>query len=192
MLIRTYGWHHLLFRGSLHFWISQAYWCSSIYLLIGATFYFSRITKRDIDIKHNSDPSARDTTFNEFLANCDARFLTELTDYRAKFNTELTSRDENFIAEIQRILTMLNTSTVRLDEIEQVLQNHHTILVGSQPNSNQSIDLLQFSKPKLINDTLLSRVLIGEDQTSKARLRHLLLVHQIPQTQAKNSRISFL
>ncbi|CAG8615302.1 1327_t:CDS:2 [Paraglomus occultum] len=82
--------------------------------------YFSRITKQDINIKHshcvtasgNSDPSARDTTFNEFLANCDARFLTELTDYRAKFNTELTSRDENFIAEIQRILTMLNTSTM--------------------------------------------------------------------------------
>ena len=97
----------------------------SIYLLIGATFYFSRITKRDIDIKHNSDPSARDTTFNEILANLDARFLTELTDYRAKFNTELTSRDENFTAEIQRILIMLNTSTARIDEIEQVLQNYH-------------------------------------------------------------------
>jgi len=90
-------------------------------LLIGATFYFSRITKKDIDIKHNSDPSARDTTFNEILANRDAKFLTELTDHRAKFNAELTSRDENFTAEIQRILTILNTSTVRLDEIEQVL-----------------------------------------------------------------------
>src|SRR6185295_9421274 len=97
----------------------------SIYLLIGATFYFSRITKQDIDIKHNSDPSARDTKFNEILANRDAKFLTELTDYRAKFNAELTSRDENFTAEIQRILIMLNTSTVRLDKIEQVLQNYH-------------------------------------------------------------------
>jgi len=87
----------------------------SIYLLIGATFYFSRITKKDIDIKHNSDPSARDTTFLPIA----------MTDYRAKFNAELTSRDENFTAEIQRILTILNTSTVRLDEIEQVLQNYH-------------------------------------------------------------------
>jgi len=94
-------------------------------LLIGATFYFSRITKKDIDIKHNSDPSARDTTFNEILANRDAKFLTELTDQRAKFNAELTPRDENFTAEVQRILTMLNTSTARLDEIEQVLQNYH-------------------------------------------------------------------
>ena len=110
-------------------------------MVIGATFYykvmalrayFSRITKQDIDIKHrhcvtasgNSDPSACDTIFNEILANRDAGFLTELTDYRAKFNTELTSLtslDENFTAEIQRILTILNTSTVRLDEIEQVL-----------------------------------------------------------------------
>ncbi|CAG8769278.1 2508_t:CDS:1, partial [Ambispora leptoticha] len=97
----------------------------SIYLLIGATFYFSRITKQDNDIKHNSDPSTRDTTFNEILANRDARFLTELTDYRAKFNAELTSRDESFTAEVQRILIMLNTSTARLDEIEQVLQNYH-------------------------------------------------------------------
>ncbi|CAG8525844.1 10044_t:CDS:2 [Ambispora gerdemannii] len=96
----------------------------SIYLL-GATFYFSRITKQDIDVKHNSDPSARDTTFNEILANRDARFLTELTDYRAKFNAELTSRDENFTAEVQRILTMLNTSTARLDEIERVFQAYN-------------------------------------------------------------------
>ncbi|CAG8625851.1 8496_t:CDS:2, partial [Ambispora gerdemannii] len=101
----------------------------SIYLLIGVTFYFSRIIKQDIDVKHNSDPSARDTTFNEILANRDARFLTELTDYCAKFNTELTSRDENFTAEVQRILTMLNTSTVRFDEIEQVLQNYHNNFV---------------------------------------------------------------
>ncbi|CAG8609145.1 7005_t:CDS:1 [Ambispora leptoticha] len=47
------------------------------------------------------------------------------TDYRAKFNAEPTSCDENFTAEVQRILTMLNTSTARLDEIEQVLQNYH-------------------------------------------------------------------
>ncbi|CAG8516196.1 9454_t:CDS:2 [Ambispora leptoticha] len=86
----------------------------SIYLLIGVMFYFSRIIKKDINIKHNSDLSVRDTTFNEILANCDA-----------KFNAELISRDENFTAEIQRILTILNTSTMRLDEIEQVLQNYH-------------------------------------------------------------------
>src|SRR6185369_5283331 len=143
----------------------------SIYLLIGATFYFSRITKQDIDIKHNSDPSARDTTFSEIFANRDARFLTELTDYRAKFNAELTSRDENFTAEIQRILMRLN----------KFFKTTITILVESQPNSNQLIDLSQFSKPKLINDTPLSRVLIGEDQTIKLRLYHLLLIYQIPQ-----------
>ncbi|CAG8653891.1 7330_t:CDS:2 [Ambispora leptoticha] len=86
----------------------------SIYLFIGATFYFSRIIKKDIDIKHNSDSSARDMIFNEILAN-----------RNAKFNAELISRDENFTVEIQRILTILNTSTVKLDEIEQVLQNYH-------------------------------------------------------------------
>ncbi|CAG8641996.1 8136_t:CDS:2 [Ambispora gerdemannii] len=93
----------------------------SIYLLIDATFYyevmalrayFSRIIKQDIDIKHNFDPSTHNTTFNEIIANRDA-------DCRVKFNAELT------LPEIQRILTMLNISTVRLDEIEQVLQNYH-------------------------------------------------------------------
>ncbi|CAG8485521.1 6531_t:CDS:1 [Ambispora leptoticha] len=86
----------------------------SIYLLIGVIFYFSHIIKKDIDTKHNSDPSAHDMTFNEILANHDA-----------KFNAELISYDKNFTAEIQRILTILNTSTVRLDKIKQVLQNYH-------------------------------------------------------------------
>ncbi|CAG8567389.1 9425_t:CDS:1 [Ambispora leptoticha] len=108
----------------------------SIYLVIGATFYFSRTTKQDIDAKHNSDLSTRDTMFNEILANRDARltteladrdarFVTELTDYRAKFNAELTSRDEKFTAEVQRIFTMLNTSAAKFGEIEQVLQTYH-------------------------------------------------------------------
>ncbi|CAG8560595.1 7958_t:CDS:1 [Ambispora gerdemannii] len=124
----------------------------SIYLIAGATFYFLR------------------TTFNEFLANCDARFLTELTDYRAKFNTELTSRDENFIAEIQRILTMLNTSTVRLDEIEQVLQNHHNNFgrVATEFESiNRSITILQTEvnqRYSLIQSTNRR----GSDQQSEA------------------------
>ncbi|CAG8655099.1 6402_t:CDS:2, partial [Ambispora gerdemannii] len=101
----------------------------SIYLVIGATFYFSRTTKQDIDAKHNSDLSTRDTMFNEILANRDARlttevadrdarFVTELTDYRAKFNAELTSRDEKFTAEVQRIFTMLNTSTAMWNQFK--------------------------------------------------------------------------
>ncbi|CAG8665994.1 2089_t:CDS:1, partial [Ambispora leptoticha] len=90
--------------------------------------------KQDIDAKHNSEldtrDTARDTMFNEILANRDARiateltnrdarFITELIDYRVKFNAELTSRDEKFTAEVQRIFTMFNTSTARLDEIER-------------------------------------------------------------------------
>ncbi|CAG8565848.1 4592_t:CDS:2, partial [Ambispora gerdemannii] len=67
----------------------------SIYLLIGATFYFSRTAKEDIDAKRNSEPNTRDTI-------------------RAPKN--------------------LTTSTARLDEIEQVLQQ---FLVESQPNPNQ-------------------------------------------------------
>src|SRR4051794_26304821 len=88
----------------------------SIYLLIGVTLYFSRISKQDIDAKHNSElnvrDTARDTMFNEILANRDAQLTTELTnrdagDHRAKFNAELTSYDEKFTAMIQRILTMI-------------------------------------------------------------------------------------
>ncbi|CAG8716561.1 14818_t:CDS:2, partial [Funneliformis mosseae] len=64
---------------------------------------------QDIDIKHNSDPSACDTTFNKILVNHDARFLTELIDYHAKLTLNLSH-------------TM---KTLQLDEIEQVLQNYN-------------------------------------------------------------------
>ncbi|CAG8686421.1 6089_t:CDS:1, partial [Ambispora gerdemannii] len=73
-------------------------------------------------------------------------FITELTDYRVKFNAELTSRDEKFTAEVQRIFTMFNTSTARLDEIERVLQNHHNNFgrVATEFESiNGSISMLQ-------------------------------------------------
>ncbi|CAG8444295.1 5139_t:CDS:2 [Ambispora leptoticha] len=73
-------------------------------------------------------------------------FITKLTDYCAKFNAELTSRDENFTAEVQRILIMLNTSTARLDEIEQVLQTYHNNFgrVATEFESiNKSITILQ-------------------------------------------------
>ncbi len=56
--------------------------------------------------------------FNEIFTNYDARFLIKLTDYHDKFNAELISRNENFTAEVQRILIMLNTFTARFDEIE--------------------------------------------------------------------------
>src|SRR5687767_8482566 len=96
----------------------------SIYLLIGATFYFSCTTKEDINAKHNSEPTACDTMFNEILVTC----------------------DEKFTAEIQRIFTMLNTSTARLDEIEQVLQNYHNNfgrVTTKFKSINGSISMLQ-------------------------------------------------
>ncbi|CAG8474638.1 8687_t:CDS:2 [Ambispora leptoticha] len=55
----------------------------SIYLLIGTIFYFSRIIKKDIDIKYNSDSSVRDMIFNKILANRDAKFNAELTSHQA-------------------------------------------------------------------------------------------------------------
>ncbi|CAG8614752.1 9680_t:CDS:2, partial [Ambispora leptoticha] len=70
-----------------------------------------------IDIKHNSDPSARDTTFNEILANRDARFLTELTDYRAKFNAELHAMKTLQRSEInQRYAMVLRTEEIEFDQ----------------------------------------------------------------------------
>ncbi|CAG8546918.1 4817_t:CDS:2 [Ambispora gerdemannii] len=63
-----------------------------LYLLVGATLYFSRSTKQDIMLNEN-------------------------------LVTELDNRDARIVTEIQRILTMLNTSTARLDEIERALQS---------------------------------------------------------------------
>ncbi|CAG8450040.1 3273_t:CDS:2 [Ambispora leptoticha] len=63
-------------------------------LLVGATLYFSRTTKQDIDTKHNSDLSTRDTMFNEILANRDARLTAELANRNARLDEIEQARSE--------------------------------------------------------------------------------------------------
>ncbi|CAG8652684.1 12789_t:CDS:2 [Ambispora gerdemannii] len=66
----------------------------------------------DIDAKHNSDLSTRDTMFNEILANRDAQLTTELADRDARFQRS---------KEALKCLILLLQNSV----IEQVLQTYH-------------------------------------------------------------------
>ncbi|CAJ0918163.1 512_t:CDS:2 [Entrophospora sp. SA101] len=71
---------------------------------------------------------------------------SKLTEGLAKLNTELNACDANFTAEAQRILSLINSFTTRLDEIEQVLEcyNNHfdqqseTNLSEASSNSHNS------------------------------------------------------
>ncbi|CAJ0628895.1 823_t:CDS:2 [Entrophospora sp. SA101] len=91
----------------------------------------------------NGDLTTRDANILNFIRQ---RFTEEnilydskLTEGLAKLNAELNARDANFTAEAQRILSLINSFTTRLDEIEQVLERYNNHF-DQQSETNLSED----------------------------------------------------
>ncbi|CAJ0843190.1 19380_t:CDS:2 [Entrophospora sp. SA101] len=134
----------------------------------------------------NGDLTTRDANILNFIRQ---RFTEEnilydskLTEGLAKLNAELNARDANFTAEAQRILSLINSFTTRLDEIEQVLEryNNHFGRISSEFDSiNESIESITTFQNPLINVMQSSK---ESNKISKVKRTYLkiLPIHTIP------------
>ncbi|CAG8643246.1 4953_t:CDS:2 [Ambispora gerdemannii] len=132
----------------------------SIYLVIGATFYFSRTTKQDIDAKHNSDLSTRDSMFNEILANRNARLTTSLPIQRSKESLQclilqlqdLMKSNKSF----KTIITILVNLSDQQNDSNQNDGNQSEVSSGSSQRSFSDITLEIWNQFKIIFDRIMA------------------------------------